>query len=298
MKWWIPLCLLSLVSTAAASDGSLEVEQALVTLIEQIDVPAREAGVLAAVEVREGQLVAAGDLLGRMDDSQPQLTKKKAEIELDIAKVAAENDVEVRFAQKSTEVTRAELKRASESMEKYNRSVSATEIDRLKLEAERAALQIEQAEEELKVSKFTERLKQNELDFAIWTVEKLRIKSPLAGMVVEVNQRPGEWIEPGETMFRVVRIDRLRVEAFLDSHEAGDNLVGRVVTLSVELPGRAHGEFSGKVVFVSPEVDPVNGQVRVWAEVDNRESRLRPGLHGTLKIAPLAVDAPRPSPPG
>ncbi|HEY1599547.1 MAG TPA: HlyD family efflux transporter periplasmic adaptor subunit [Pirellulales bacterium] len=298
MKCCIPLCLLALVTTAAASEGSLEVEQALVTLIEQVDVPAREAGVLAAVEVREGQLVAAGDLLGRMDDSQPQLTKKKAEIELDIAKVAAENDVEVRFAQKSTEVTRAELKRASESMEKYNRSVSATEIDRLKLEAERAALQIEQAQEDLKVSKYTERLKQNELDFAIWTVEKLRIKSPLAGMVVEVNQRPGEWIEPGETMFRVVRIDRLRVEAFLDSHEAGDNLVGREVTLSVELPGRDQGEFSGKVVFVSPEVDPVNGQVRVWAEVDNRQSRLRPGLHGTLKIEPLAIDAPRPSPPG
>jgi macrolide-specific efflux system membrane fusion protein len=99
-------------------------------------------------------------------------------------------------------------------------------------------------------------------------------------------------------MFRVVRIDRLRVEAFLDSHEAGDNLVGREVTLSVELPGRDQGEFSGKVVFVSPEVDPVNGQVRVWAEVDNRQSRLRPGLHGTLKIEPLAIDAPRPSPPG
>ena len=66
----------------------------------------REAGVLAAVEVREGQLVAAGDLLARMDDTQAQLASKRAQIELDTARVEAANDVDVRFAQKSTEVTR------------------------------------------------------------------------------------------------------------------------------------------------------------------------------------------------
>jgi RND family efflux transporter MFP subunit len=301
MHWFVPLCCILAGAPAAAADGAIEVQQALVTLIEQVDVPAREAGVLAAVEVREGQLVAAGELLARMDDTQPQLAKKKAEIELDIARVEADNDVDVRFAQKSTDVTRAELKRASESMVKYNRSVSATEIDRLRLEAERAALQVEQAEQDLKVARFTVQLKKNELDFATFAIERMRIermriKSPLAGMVVEVNQHPGEWVEPGKAMFRVVRIDRLRVEAFLDARQAADALVGRGVTLSVDAPGGERREFSGKVAFVSPEVDPVNGQVRVWAEVDNRGSQLRPGLHGTLVIEPAPADAPRPAP--
>ena len=156
------------------------------------------------------------------------------------------------------------------------------------------ALQVEQAEQELKVAGLTERLKQNDLDFATWTLERLRIKSPLDGMVVEVNQRPGEWVEPGEAMFRVVRIDRLRVEAFLDAHQAAGTLVGRGVTLSVDVSTSSRGHFSGKIVFVSPEVDPVNGQVRVWAEVENRGAELRPGLHGTLTIDPAAADAPRP----
>jgi multidrug efflux pump subunit AcrA (membrane-fusion protein) len=290
------VALSCLMVAPPAAAGTVDVEQALVTLIEQVDIPAREAGVLAAVEVREGQLVAAGDLLARLDDTQPQLAKKKAEIELDVARLQASNDVDVRFAQKSMEVTRSELKRASESMVKYNRSVSATEIDRLRLEAERAALQVEQAEQDLKVAKFTEQLKQNELDFADWAIERLRVRSPLVGMVVEVNHRPGEWVEPGKAMFRVVRIDRLRVEAFLDAQQAAETLMGRAVTLSVEVPGRDRRHFAGKIVFVSPEVDPVNGQVRVWAEVENRDSQLRPGVHGKLVIETAPADAPRPAP--
>ncbi|HVU88536.1 MAG TPA: HlyD family efflux transporter periplasmic adaptor subunit [Pirellulales bacterium] len=294
MQWLATMCLL-LAPDAAAADDSIVVEEALVTLIEQAEVPAREAGVLAVINVREGQIVAVGDALAHLDDTQAQLTKKRAEIELDVARAEAANDVDVRFAQKSTEVTRAELRRASESMEKYKKSVSATELDRLRLEAERAALQVEQAQEELKVAGFTERLKQNELDYAAWTLERLRIKSPLDGMVVEINQRPGEWVEPGETMFRVVRIDRLRVEAFLDAHQAAGSLAGRPVKLSIDGKGDRSAEFSGKIVFVSPEVDPVNGQVRVWAEVENRDGQLRPGVHGKLTIGPLPADTPRPA---
>jgi macrolide-specific efflux system membrane fusion protein len=45
------------------------------------------------------------------------------------------------------------------------------------------------------------------------------------------------------------------------------------------------------VVFVSPEVDPVNGQVRIWAEIDNKSLVLRPGLQGALLIEPRSDTA-------
>jgi multidrug efflux pump subunit AcrA (membrane-fusion protein) len=299
MSIFLPL-LLALTGGSIGADPSDEpivVEQALVSLIEQRAVPAREAGVLADVKVREGDLVTADQDLAHMDDAHPQLMKKKAAIELDIAKVDAESDVKVRFARKSTEVAKAELKRATDSTDKYKRSVSATELGRLKLEAERAELQIEQAEQEQTSAKHTERLKQNEVDFAAWNIDRMRVRSPLAGVVVEIIHHPGEWVEPGETVFRILRMDRLRVEAFLDSTKITDSLVGRPVSLAVDLPGKPATEFTGKVVFVSPEVDPVNGQARVWAEVENKGLALRPGLHGTLRIGatPAVADAPAPA---
>ena len=54
---------------------------------------------------------------------------------------------------------------------------------------------------------------------------------------------------------RIVRTDRLRVEAFLNSHDVGGDLMGRPVVLSVDLPGQPRSIFRGSIVYVSPEVE-------------------------------------------
>ena len=82
----------------------------------------------------------------------------------------------------------------------------------------------------------------------------------------------------------MVRLDRLRAEAFVNAHEVGGDLVGRPVTLTVDLPGAPKSEFHGKIVFVNPESNPVNGQSRVWAEIENPQQTLHPGLTGSMTI--------------
>jgi macrolide-specific efflux system membrane fusion protein len=52
----------------------------------------------------------------------------------------------------------------------------------------------------------------------------------------------------------------------------------------VTLPGEKPTTFRGTVTFVSPEVNPINRQVRVWAEFDNADGRLRPGLAARLTV--------------
>ena len=69
----------------------------------------------------------------------------------------------------------------------------------------------------------------------------------LAGMVVQIKRQRGEWVQPGDVVVRVVRLDRLRAEAFINAHEIGGDLVGRPVTLTVDLPGAAQSQFHGKV---------------------------------------------------
>ena len=53
--------------------------------------------------------------------------------------------------------------------------------------------------------------------------------------------------------------------------------------LTVESVGNST-PFEGTIVFVSPEVDPISGQVRVWAEIDNRNGRLRPGQPAEMTV--------------
>ena len=45
----------------------------------------------------------------------------------------------------------------------------------------------------------------------------------------------------------------------------------------------------GTSIFVDPEIDPVNQQVRIWAEIDNERMQLRPGMRGRLTIEPRAM---------
>ncbi|MBS0210227.1 MAG: efflux RND transporter periplasmic adaptor subunit [Planctomycetes bacterium] len=268
----------------AAWAGELRVDAALVTLIEQVDVAAKEAGVLMEIDVREGQCVEAGATLARIDDQLAVLLARRVQTELDIARREANNEVKALFAAKSAEVARAELKRSTDSVEKYSKSISQTELDRLRLVVEKAELESQQAAHEQALAKLTVKQKEVEYETARHNVERCQIKALAAGVVVEIKKRQGEWVEPGMTVVRLVRIDRLRVEGFLAANDLTDHLVGAPVTLVANLPGRAGAEFTGVLVFVSPEINPVNGQVRVWAEVENRDQLLRPGMRASLVI--------------
>lgn len=280
---------LALPVLEAAEGEKLSIEGALVTLIEQVEVPAKVEGVLSELNAKEGQLVAAGEGLGRLEDVESALTLRRATVEYDIARKQARSTIKIDVAKKAFAVADVELKRAKESVEKYKKSVSETELDRLRLAAEKASLEVDQAVHDQEVAELTAQLKDAERLLAEAAVERRRVLAPLSGMVVQVHKRRGEWVEPGQTVVRILRVDRLRVEGLVNVRKITGNLVGHRATLAVDLPGRGAREFEGAIVFVSPEVNPVNGQLRVWAEVENRDLALRPGLQGALTIHPEAA---------
>jgi len=274
------LLLAAVVTAAAPQEPSapVEIPLMLLRLIEQVDVPAREPGVLAALHVVEGQMVEEGAAVAQIDDAEARIAEQRAKIEWEVARINAANTVNVRFARKSVEVAEAELRRSTESNTRYPKSVSESEMDRLRLVVEKGRLEVEQSEHEDRIAGFTQQVRENDHRAAQQKVAQHRIAAPLAGVVVQVHRRRGEWVKPGEAVVRILRLDRLRAEGFVKSADWSERFEGRQVRLLVDLPKAAGTEFPGKVVFVDPEIDPVNAQVRVWVDVENRELRLRPGM--------------------
>jgi len=258
----------------------------LLRLIEQVDVPARESGVLASIGVVEGQMVQEGAVLAQIDDSEARIAEDRARIESEMARVAASNTVHIRFARKSAEVAQAELRRSAESNEKYPKSISESEMDRLRLVVEKSRLEIEQAEYDSRVAAFNQQIKESDFRAGQQKVKQHKITAPLSGVVVQVYRHRGEWVKPGEVVVRIVRLDRLRAEGFLKIEHWSDELQGKPVRLLVNLPKSPRAEFSAKIVFLDPEIDPVNAQVRIWAEVENAGLRLRPGMRATMILQP------------
>lgn len=283
----IAIQYLLLLVAAAGADApprpaeSIEIPS-LIRLDEQVEISVREAGVLAEVSVKEGQSIKSGDPIARVDDTEAKSVEERAKFELEIANLKAANTVNVRFAQKTAEVARAELNRSKESNEKYKKSISETEMDRLRLIVENGQLEVERAEEEIKVAAVTSRLKESEHRAAKLRVERHAVVAPLDGVVVQIKRHVGEWVEPGDTVARILRLDRLRAEGFVKLQSRSERLLGSPVKLIVDqLPSKSQ-EFNGRVVFVDPEIDPVNAQVRIWAEVDNKGLLLQPGMRARM----------------
>ncbi|MCH9654029.1 MAG: efflux RND transporter periplasmic adaptor subunit [Planctomycetes bacterium] len=274
-----------LADEKSASSTGLRIDSALVSLIEQVEVPAREVGQLNKMLVKEGSTVRKGELLAQIEDSESNLLLQQAKLEYEMAQNKAENDINIRFARKSHEVAVAELRRAEDSIKKYSKSISKTELDRLKLTAEKAELEIEQTKEEAKTSGLEARLKQNSEAIAALAVQKRKVIAPISGMVVQIMMKEGEWVRPGETVLRLLKLDRLRAEGLVKlSRLQGQNLKDRPVILLVNPGTKQESEFRGKISFVSPEINPLNNQTRVWAEIENPDLKLKPGMRASLII--------------
>jgi multidrug resistance efflux pump len=273
----------------AAQPREVQLTHCLVSLIEDVQVPAREAGALLAVNVTEGQHVTQGQLLAQIDDQQPKLDKLAAELERDAALAKAQDDIEVRYSEAAFAVAGAELERALAIERKSPGGVTQQEIQKLQLAKQRDQLQIERSKLEMRVAKMNADVHQASVKSAENAVGRRQIVSPLAGLVVTLFHEQGEWVAAGEPVLQVVRIDRLRVEGFLNATEIGpEEVAGRPVTVDVNIAGGRTARFTGKIVFISPLVQ-AGDKYRVRAEVENRTEAgtplLRPGMTATMAIA-------------
>lgn len=265
-------------------DGRCLIPKVQITTLEEVQIPAQEAGVVSMLEAREGMFVDAGQEIGRLDESQARLLHKQASREYAAARRQAENDINVQYAAKARDVSRSEFANAEDANQRVGGTITSSEMRRLKLAVDKAELQVEQAREDKLLAEATMGVKEVAIEMAEKKLERHILRAPLRGVVVEVFKRRGEWVDPGQPVVRVLRTDWLRAQGFLNVRDFGPELLGMPVSVVVDFPGGRREEFRGKIRFVSPEVEPVSGDFRFWAEVENRGLLLRPGLAGAMAI--------------
>ena len=274
---------------------AVSIEGALVRVIEQVEVPARGEGVIEKLPIREGQLVNEGDVLATLDQRLATLAVEKAQLEIELAKEKLSNDVPQRLAQKTLVFSQADLARAEQSRKRVRESVSDSELENLQLKVDKSALDLDQAKFDHKQAAITRSIKENEFETASLHLKQRTIAAPLNGIVVQIHRHKGEWVQPGEKVVRLLRIDRLRIEGFAKLVDLNTIVPGAVTEFRVTTSDGQVERFPGKIVFVHPEIDAVTMQVRVWAEVDNVELRLRPGVRGQLTILGSKKNEPEPA---
>ena len=277
----------------ATSRTICDLPQCNVTLIQHVEVPARQPGVLTSLSVVEGTTVEAGQVVGEVDRREAELRRHVAELEHQAAAKRSARDIEVEEARKAAKVAAAEVAGSEYINSRVPGSIPPTELRRQRLTMERLELQTIVAEMEFDVAKITTDTKLAQTALLDHEIDTRSVTAPIAGEIVQLYRQPGEWVQAGEPVVRIVRMDRLRVEGFVGADEfLPEDLFGCPVKVIIERPGESERTLRGRITYVSPQVEASN-EFRVWAEVENehvvKDGRkfwvLRAGMKATMSIA-------------
>ncbi|KAA1261897.1 putative efflux pump membrane fusion protein [Rubripirellula obstinata] len=280
------VALAPIVALAADGDTVITIPEAQLSLIQNTLIAAPMAGVVDEVMVTEGDRVTPGQNMVQLNADQVTTELRAAEAASQAAQLEAGNDVDARYAARTLEVRQRELQQNIEANEGFAGAISDTEIEKLKLVVDQSQLAIEQAKHDLQVAAAAAREKSAAAEIVKARLEKHSIKAPIESQVVEIDVQPGQWVEAGKPVVRLISLDPIRAECFVDGRKHGDDLVGRQVEFTMaETVGTSPTQtLVGEVVFVSPEVHPVTGQARLWATLKNPSNKGRAGMRGALTI--------------
>jgi len=108
------------------------------------------------------------------------------------------------------------------------------------------------------------------------SVEQIVLRAPFDGFVASSSVHVGASVMPGVAGFRLVKIDRVKVEFPVPEKEIGKVTTGQQVTFTVSALGDE--VYTGKVVSRSVTASKVSHSYSVKALVENRGRRLLPGM--------------------
>ncbi|MEO1616241.1 MAG: efflux RND transporter periplasmic adaptor subunit [Planctomycetota bacterium] len=276
--------VISLVAPVPVNGQSIEERNVPLQLIDDVEVASLDAGVVTNVHVVPGTYVGSGDVLLQLDTDLHLGKAKTRDLAWQVARAEASNDVNVRYSQKTLLVNGKVLEKSLNAVRSFAKSISETEIDKLRLERDQSELSIEQAQVEQEVAMMTAQLRRSEKEVAEIELDRRMIRSPLDGIVVDVKVQAGEAVGAAKPVIRIISTQRLRVIANVDRKYVFKLQNGDPAEFVVPTEDGAQS-FPAKVVFVSPEIRFTEQTFDVWVEVQNSENKLLPGMKGNLTIA-------------
>lgn len=172
-------------------------------------------------------------------------------------------------------VSQQELARARDNVEELETRVSV-ERERLRFHAESMRGRIAAQESQV-------RMLQSLVDFQRERIAAMNVVAGSAGVLQEMPLEPGQWVNSGETLAKVVQPGRLKAVLRIPETQAKDVTVGQPATIDTR-----NGIVRGRVVRIDPSVQ--NGTVTVDVALEGPLPRgARPDLSvdGTVDIERL-----------
>jgi RND family efflux transporter MFP subunit len=248
------ILFLSFVGTAGAAEFDGVIEPYMV-----VKVGSGVYGILETVDVDRGDFVKKGQVLATLQSGVEKATmeaaRARAEMEAPIKSKQANLDFYTRKKQMNEELFKKQV-------------LPFSQMDEVETNKILADMQLQEALE-------NKRLAELEYKRAVEVVNRMTIRSPINGVVVERYLSPGEYIE-NQSVLKLAQIDPLNVEVILPVNLLPSVKIGMKAKVIPEAP--VGGQYTAEVKIVDRVIDAASGTLGVRLELPNPTHRLPAGL--------------------
>lgn len=232
--------------------------------VDSVDIRARVTGYVDQIDVQDGAIVKAGDLLFTIDKRTYEAAVAQAAADLESAKA--------RQAYAVTDLKRAETLRR-------NDNISEQVADQRRQDVQTTEADIKRAEATL--------------DRAKLDLEFTDIRAPVSGRISHRSVSTGTLVNANDTVLvNIVSLDPIHFYFDVDERAyltALKNLDPRLnpdrpAEVTVTLTDESAGTRTGKIDFIDNRLDDSTGTMRARAVFENHDLSLVPGLFGRVRI--------------
>jgi len=258
----------------------------IVSFIEDIELPAQESGVLRSLSVKEGQSFKNGQVIARVDDELYKKQLQQAQMQRDMAMKRATDATAIRAGRYKLKLASTE---AARSRSLYSKgSTAESEYKRARYSEQVAQQELVAAENEREMAGHEAQLEEARVEEARVRIRRHSIQTNFDGYVIKKFRDAGEWVQAGEKVLRVARMDRLYVQGNISSKTLNPfEVADKPVTVTLQLARGEETTFEGRIVSIGLEKQG-SDLFMVKAEVENRPQEgswtLLPGSQVKMKI--------------
>ena len=261
-------------------------------------VSAETGGALLWFTPVEGQQVAPGTLLGVIDTTRLALDRDQLgaqrtavrarvpEAERQIGVLAVQREIAAR-AYARTRRLFAEQAATAQQLDQAERDYRVLGEQMAAARAQRSSVIQDVAASDARVAQIAER------------IAKSRISAPFSGTVLATYARAGEFVQPGQPLFRLANLDTLTLRAYVTEPQLAQLRLGQRVQVSVDRGEGSRLAMPGTVSWISAKAEftPTPVQTReeradlVYAikiRVPNRSGTLKIGMPADVALPALA----------
>jgi RND family efflux transporter MFP subunit len=274
-------------ASSTGGAGSVLDASGYVTARRQATVSAKITGKVTEVLIEEGQRVAEGAVLARLDDTEARAQLTLARAQLAQAR-SQEGEIRAQLAQAERDHTRQQ--------ELYARQlVAAQALDAALAQRDMLRARLANNVEQVRVAAEGVSVAQVQLDNTV-------IRAPFSGVVIAKSAQPGEMISPisaGGGFTRtgigtIVDMDSLEIQ--VDVNESFINRVTAEQPVEATLNAYPDWKIPGSVIAIIPTADRSKATVKVRIAIKAKDPRLVPDMGARVAFLTTAPPAGRAAP--